>query len=113
MGPPVDPVDATAQLPSWADVVIVGGGIIGASAALFLAEKGVSTVLVEGGAGVAKSFLDEGLVDRLIVFRSPLEIDAADGVAVAGLDTHIADEFTILRQTQFGGDACMEYVRKA
>lgn len=78
-----------------------------------LAAQGVSTVLVEGGAGVAKSFLDEGLVDRLIVFRSPLEIDAADGVAVAGLDTHIADEFTILRQTQFGGDACMEYVRKA
>ena len=36
-------------MPSRADVVIVGGGIIGASTALFLARKGVSTVLCEKG----------------------------------------------------------------
>ena len=49
MGPQVDGVDADAQLPLRAEVVIVGGGIVGTSAALFLAERGVSVVLCEKG----------------------------------------------------------------
>ncbi len=49
MAPRVDPVRSDATLPARADVVIIGGGVIGASAALFLAEKGVSTVLCEKG----------------------------------------------------------------
>ena len=49
MAPRVDPVISDEALPAQADVVIVGGGIIGASAALFLAEKGVSVALVEKG----------------------------------------------------------------
>ncbi len=77
-----------------------------------LAAQGISSLLVEGGAGVAKSFLDEKLVDRLAVFRSPVEIGAAGGLAVDGLETHIADEFEILRQARYGDDAYTEYVRK-
>ena len=49
MAPRVDPVATDETLPAQADVVIIGGGIIGTSAALFLAEKGVSTVLCEKG----------------------------------------------------------------
>ena len=49
MAPRVDPVISDEALPARADVVIVGGGIIGASAALFLAQKGVSVALVEKG----------------------------------------------------------------
>jgi glycine/D-amino acid oxidase-like deaminating enzyme len=49
MAPRVDPVVTDETVPSHADVVIIGGGIIGTSAALFLAEKGVSTVLCEKG----------------------------------------------------------------
>jgi glycine/D-amino acid oxidase-like deaminating enzyme len=49
MAPRVDPVRSDETLPARADVVIVGGGIIGTSAALFLAQKGVSTVLCEKG----------------------------------------------------------------
>jgi glycine/D-amino acid oxidase-like deaminating enzyme len=49
MAPRVDPVRSDDALPARADVVIVGGGIIGTSAALFLAQKGVSTVLCEKG----------------------------------------------------------------
>src|SRR5260370_30607266 len=45
----VDAVRSDDVLPARADVVIVGGGIIGASTALFLAQKGVSTVLCEKG----------------------------------------------------------------
>jgi glycine/D-amino acid oxidase-like deaminating enzyme len=40
---------SVAQLPNKADVVIIGGGIIGVSAAFFLAKKGVSVALFEKG----------------------------------------------------------------
>ena len=49
MAPRVDPVRSDNALPERVDVVIVGGGIIGTSAALFLAQKGVSTLLCEKG----------------------------------------------------------------
>src|ERR1700682_1513250 len=49
MAPRVDAVRSDDALPARADVVIVGGGIIGTSTALFLAQKGVSAVLCEKG----------------------------------------------------------------
>src|SRR6267142_4763820 len=49
MAPRVDPVRSDEILPARADVVIVGGGIIGTSTALFLAQRGVATVLCEKG----------------------------------------------------------------
>src|SRR5665213_576974 len=49
MAPRVDPVASDAVLPARADVVVIGGGIIGASAALFLARKGMSVALCEKG----------------------------------------------------------------
>ena len=49
MGPQVDPVPSDETLPATADVVVIGGGIIGVSAALYMAERGLSVVLVEKG----------------------------------------------------------------
>src|SRR5262245_50559876 len=49
MAPRVDPVRSDDVVPERADVVIIGGGIIGASTALFLAQKGIRAVLCEKG----------------------------------------------------------------
>jgi glycine/D-amino acid oxidase-like deaminating enzyme len=49
VAPRVDSVHSDDVLPSRADVVIVGGGIIGSSTALFLAQKGIRAVLCEKG----------------------------------------------------------------
>jgi glycine/D-amino acid oxidase-like deaminating enzyme len=49
MSPRTDPVHTTSELPAEADVVVIGGGIVGASTALFLAECGVSVALCEKG----------------------------------------------------------------
>jgi len=48
-GPALDPIATDTALPAKADVVIVGGGIIGVSTALFLAERGIDVVLCEKG----------------------------------------------------------------
>ncbi|MBD9494790.1 MULTISPECIES: FAD-binding oxidoreductase [unclassified Ensifer] len=48
-GPTLDPIATDTTLPARADVVIVGGGIIGVSTALFLAERGIDVVLCEKG----------------------------------------------------------------
>jgi diaminohydroxyphosphoribosylaminopyrimidine deaminase / 5-amino-6-(5-phosphoribosylamino)uracil reductase len=37
-----------------------------------LRERGIRSLLVEGGATLASAFLQEALVDRLIIFRAPL-----------------------------------------
>ena len=49
MSPSVDPVASDPKLPARADVVIIGGGIVGVTTALFLAERGHSVVLCEKG----------------------------------------------------------------
>ncbi len=49
MSPPVDTVRGDGKLPAAADVVVIGGGIIGCSAAYFLAKKGLSVAVIEKG----------------------------------------------------------------
>jgi glycine/D-amino acid oxidase-like deaminating enzyme len=49
MAPKVDQVAGDEKLPAATEVVIIGGGIIGACTALFLAEKNIPTVLCEKG----------------------------------------------------------------
>ncbi len=49
MSPPVTAVTHDPTLPHTADAVIIGGGIIGAAAAYYLAQKGHSVALLEKG----------------------------------------------------------------
>ncbi len=49
MSPPVDLVQSDTHLPERTGIVVIGGGIIGVSTALFLAEKGHAVVLCEKG----------------------------------------------------------------
>lgn len=79
-----------------------------------LGERGVRSVLVEGGAGVFGSFLRQGLWDRLSVFIAPFFL--GDGVsALSGLGSssltgapHLA-EFSFRR---IGNDLLLEGRRK-
>lgn len=73
MGPQVDTLASEASFPRKSDVVIVGGGIIGASTALWLARSGVSVVVCEKGhiAG-EQSSRNWGWVRKL--HRDPREI---------------------------------------
>src|SRR5689334_15485089 len=49
MPAPLKPVESSASLPQAADAVIIGGGIIGAFTAYYLAKRGMKVALVEKG----------------------------------------------------------------
>lgn len=77
-----------------------------------LGARGFATLLVEGGATLGQAFLDEDLVDRLILVYGPRPI-GSEGV-VAPMDRRAAEaEFSLRRQALFGEDAWYEFHRKA
>lgn len=97
-GPPtwiVAPRDAApARVAAWrrrgVEVLLVAGrsGRVALPAALrALAERGLTSVLVEGGAGIAAAALRAGVVDRLVLFVAPLLLggDAVPAVGALGI----------------------------
>jgi glycine/D-amino acid oxidase-like deaminating enzyme len=69
-------LSAASPLPPAADVVIVGGGIIGISAGLALAERGVSVVVCEKGSiGAEQSSRNWGWIRT--IGRTPAEVPLA------------------------------------
>jgi diaminohydroxyphosphoribosylaminopyrimidine deaminase/5-amino-6-(5-phosphoribosylamino)uracil reductase len=75
-----------------------------------LAALGMASVLVEGGAKVAQAFLEEDLVDRIVLFQGP-EAIGEDGIASPVDADHIPAGFRKLREMRFGEDAYAEWVR--
>lgn len=75
-----------------------------------LAAQGMSTVFVEGGADTARAFLADDLVDRIVLFRSPVTI-GGDGIAAPVDELSIPAGFRLTREDRFGEDMCREWVR--
>jgi len=76
-----------------------------------LAARGMSTLMVEGGAATARHFLDEGLVDRIVLFRGAMLIGEG-GLAAPIDEDHMPAGFRLLRQATYGDDTVTEWARK-
>lgn len=75
-----------------------------------LAANGMSTLLVEGGAATAKYFLDEGLVDRIVLFRGAVVIGEG-GLAAPVDEDHMPAGFHLMRKAGYGDDCVAEWAR--
>ncbi len=72
-----------------------------------LGKRGVTDLLVEGGATVLKSFWEAGLADKVVVYIAPVIIGGEAGARV----TNFAEKVEKLEDVsikQFDGDVCIE-----
>jgi diaminohydroxyphosphoribosylaminopyrimidine deaminase/5-amino-6-(5-phosphoribosylamino)uracil reductase len=71
-----------------------------------LSRRGVSQVLVEGGAEVIGSFLKEGLVDEICIYVSPKILGGRGRVEIGQAMMDLAEGFDLshVDVRQFGGD---------
>jgi diaminohydroxyphosphoribosylaminopyrimidine deaminase/5-amino-6-(5-phosphoribosylamino)uracil reductase len=75
-----------------------------------LAGRGYTRLLVEGGVGVWSAFLREGLVDRLEVFTTSMNLGATAGGNVTGLeDSRAPPHFARIGQRVLGPDMLETY----
>ena len=75
-----------------------------------LAGQGFSTVLVEGGAATARAFLEDGVVDRIALFRGPNPIGDG-GIRSPITPETIPDGYRLVREARYGLDRYWEWVR--
>jgi diaminohydroxyphosphoribosylaminopyrimidine deaminase/5-amino-6-(5-phosphoribosylamino)uracil reductase len=75
-----------------------------------LAVRGMSSLLVEGGAAVAKAFLDADLVDRVLLFQGT-GIVGGGGLESPLTPSDMPAGFKFVREESFGPDRCFEYER--
>lgn len=81
-----------------------------------LRKRGITSLLVEGGAGLAASFLAAGCVDRLVLFHAPLIFGAGALGAFSGVSAHDlahAPRFRHLRTTTMGNDVMTIYSKRS
>ena len=79
-----------------------------------MAALGHASVLVEGGARVASSFLGGGLVDRLVLFASPQPLGGHGGRPIASPVTPdaVPQGFELVDRRTFGDDAALLFERR-
>lgn len=75
-----------------------------------LAGEGISSLIVEGGARVARAFLDHGLVDRIVLFSSTVVVGQG-GIAAPISEQTVPDGFHRRRREQLGADWMNDYIR--
>jgi diaminohydroxyphosphoribosylaminopyrimidine deaminase / 5-amino-6-(5-phosphoribosylamino)uracil reductase len=81
-----------------------------------LARRGVTRLLVEGGAGVHAAFLDRGLADRLELFRAPIVLGGSGRNAIdalAALDLDEASRFVSIGRRALGPDMLESFAARA
>lgn len=81
-----------------------------------LARRGITRLLVEGGASVHAAFLDRALADRLEVFRAPLALGASGKSAIdalAAFDLDEASRFVSLGRQTLGEDLLESFAARA
>jgi diaminohydroxyphosphoribosylaminopyrimidine deaminase/5-amino-6-(5-phosphoribosylamino)uracil reductase len=79
-----------------------------------LKEEGITRLLVEGGAQVARRLLESDLVDDVILFRSPRPLGGDIVPALAGLEISAiesSDRFRRIERRRFGADMMSRYER--
>lgn len=80
-----------------------------------LAGRGITRLLVEGGASVHASFLDRGFADRLEVFSAPIVLGGSGRPAIDSLSVLslcAAPQFRITAKRSFGPDLLVSYARR-
>ncbi|MGV1792533.1 bifunctional diaminohydroxyphosphoribosylaminopyrimidine deaminase/5-amino-6-(5-phosphoribosylamino)uracil reductase RibD [Rhizobium sp. A37_96] len=75
-----------------------------------LGTRGISSLLVEGGAKTARRFLDAGMVDRILLFQGPADIGEG-GIESPVLKSNIPPSFMHIGESRFGDDRCDEFER--
>jgi diaminohydroxyphosphoribosylaminopyrimidine deaminase/5-amino-6-(5-phosphoribosylamino)uracil reductase len=104
-----DPAHAAAL--EHAGVTLVHAATLG-DALVALRGAGIRSLLVEGGAALATSFLQEALVDRLIIFRAPIILGSDALNAFAGLPPATlgdAKRWHVVQSRRFGDDEMTVY----
>ncbi len=72
----------------------------------------VQHLMVEGGARLASEFLRQGLVDRMVIFQSPVPVGAGGLTPFDGLSDSLKMELQsarVVRRAEFGEDVMTEY----
>ncbi len=77
-----------------------------------LAARGIYSLMVEGGAAVARSFLAEGLVDRIALYTGTAEIGAG-GIDAPLTGATVPAGFTRTRTMAYAEDVYEEFERDA
>lgn len=83
-----------------------------ADALVAFATSGIRSLLVEGGARLAGSFIEQSLVDRLVIFRAPVVLGGGALNAFAHVSSATAaslGRLRIVERAQFGDDVKTTY----
>ena len=91
-----------------------GSGLDLAACLTRLSAEGITRLLVEGGARVARAFLEADLVDEALIFRSPSALGGDIVPALAGLPLSTIEGAGRFRRTErrrFGPDVMSRYER--
>ncbi|MGI9089664.1 MAG: RibD family protein, partial [Gemmatimonadaceae bacterium] len=81
-----------------------------------LRSRGVGSLLVEGGAGLASELLDADVVDRLVIFQAPIILGRGSLHAFENAEARTvraARRFQVLRRQELGNDLMTIYATRA